>query len=131
MVSYIQLKHPLTSTTITLKPRIRIFKAYVSSIFLYNSVVWTLTKALENSIDVFLSNLPRKILDIRWPYKISNKNLYKCTRQDPWSQNIKKGRLRWLGHLMRLHVESPAQQGLQDSMCLNKRHPGKSKTHMD
>ncbi len=33
--------------------RIRIFEVYVSSIFLYNSEVWTLTKALENTTDVF------------------------------------------------------------------------------
>ncbi len=32
MVLYIQDKHPLTSTKITLKTRIRIFKAYVSSV---------------------------------------------------------------------------------------------------
>ncbi len=50
-----------------------------------------------------------------------NKDLYKCTRQEPWSQNIKRRRLRWLGHLMRLPVETPAQQALQESICPTKR----------
>ncbi len=53
MVSYIQHKHPLTNTKIPLKTTIRIFEAYVSSIFLYNNEVWTLTITLENTIDVF------------------------------------------------------------------------------
>ncbi len=123
MVSYIQHKHPLTSTKIPLKTRIRIFEAYVSSIFLYNSEVWTLTKALEKTIYVSQINLIRKILDIRWSHKISNKDLYKHTRQEPWSQNIKRRRLRWLGHLVRLPVETPAQQALQKSL-----HPTQKKT---
>ncbi len=59
MVSYIQHKNNLTSTKIPLKTRIMIFEAYVSSIFLYNSEVWTLTKSLAKSIDVFSEESPK------------------------------------------------------------------------
>ncbi len=128
MVSCIQHKNHLTSTKIILQTRIRIFEAYVTSIFLYNSEVWTLTKALEKTIDVFLRNLLRKILDIRWSYTISYKDLYKCTKQEQWSQKIKSRRLRWLGHLMRLPTETPAQQALQEDLHPTKGPPGKPKT---
>ncbi len=116
MVSYIPHQNHLTSTKITLKTRIRIFEAYVSSVFLYNSQVWKLTKALEKTIDGFQRNLLKKILDIRWSYKISNKDLYKCTKQEQWSQKIKRRRLRWLGHLMILPTEKLVQQALQESL---------------
>ncbi len=76
----------------------------------------------------FQRNLLRQILDIWWPYKISNKDLYKCTKQEPWSQNIKRRRVRWLGHLMRLPVETSVQQASQESLCPTKRPPGKPKT---
>ena len=33
--------------------RLRIFKAYVESIFLYNSELWTFTETLEDKIDSF------------------------------------------------------------------------------
>ncbi len=122
------IQKPSHSTNITLKTRIRICEAYVSSIFLYTSKVWTLTKALEKTIDVFQRNLIRKILDIWWPYKINNKILYKHTKQEPWSQNIKRRRLRWLGHLMRLPIETPVQQALQESLRPTKRLLGKPKS---
>ena len=28
---------------------------------------------------------------------------------EPWSKNIKRSRLKWLGHLMRLHDGTPAK----------------------
>ncbi len=88
----------------------------------------TLTKALEKTIYVFQRNLLRKLLDTQWPYKISNKDVYKRTKQEQWNQNIKRRRSRWLGHLMRLPVETPVQQALQESPCLTKRPPGEPKT---
>ena len=57
----------------------RIFNVYVASIFFYNSELWTLTKKLENKVDVFQRRLLRRILKIKYPKKISNENLYKKT----------------------------------------------------
>ena len=44
--------------------RLRIFKAYVESIFLYNSELWTLTKTLEDKIDSFQRRLLRKVIRV-------------------------------------------------------------------
>ncbi len=65
MVLYIEHKNHLISTKITLKTRIRILVVDVFSICLYNREIRTLTKALENTIDVFQRNFLRKILNIR------------------------------------------------------------------
>ena len=49
--AFIQYKEILTSKKIELKIRLRLFNAYISSVFLYNSELWTLTKTQENKID--------------------------------------------------------------------------------
>ncbi len=45
--AFIHHKHTLTSSKTTLKIGIRIFNAYVTSIFSYNSQLWSLTKKME------------------------------------------------------------------------------------
>ena len=73
--------------------RLRIFKAYVESIFLYNSELWTLTKSLEDKIDSFQRRLLRKVIRVNWPRLISNVDLYNRTHMKPWSNIIQKRRL--------------------------------------
>ena len=70
--AYSTYKITLESKKLKLKTRIRLFQAYVESIFLYNSELWTANKKLENDIDVFQRNLLRKILQIHYPHTISN-----------------------------------------------------------
>ena len=53
-------ENPEITNKISLSTRIRAFNAYVTSIFLYNSELWTLTKNKENKIDTFQRNLLRK-----------------------------------------------------------------------
>ncbi|KAJ8036935.1 hypothetical protein HOLleu_17604 [Holothuria leucospilota] len=106
----------LTSKKIELKTRIRLFDAYISSIFLYNSEVWSLTKTQEHAIDVFQRSLLGGMLRISWPYTLSNDVLYERTGAKPWSENITMRRMKWVGHLLRLPAETPARQALQESL---------------
>src|SRR6266581_2799535 len=88
MLSYNTHQNILQDKKLNLKTKIRIFESYVSSIFLYNSELWTLTKKLENEIDVFQRILLRRILKIKYPYIITNENLYKRTKIIPWTKEI-------------------------------------------
>ena len=77
----------------------RAFDAYISSIFLYNSELWTLTSSIEKQIDSFQRRLLRKnILNIKWPTVMSNEDVYNQTKANKWSIVIKRRRMRWLGH---------------------------------
>ena len=78
------------NSKLTIKNKIRIFNAYIESIFLYNAELWTLTKKLAEDINIFQRSLLRKILKIAWPKKISNKDLYSKTKTVEWSKKIKK-----------------------------------------
>ena len=115
MAAFNQYKSILLDKKLGLSIRLRVFNAYVKSIFLYNSELWTTNKKVNNTIDVFQRNLYRKMLQIRWPHRISNIELYKRVNTEEWSTTVKRRRLIWVGHLLRLHEETPAQQALAEA----------------
>ena len=100
------LKSKLMSESV----RIRVFKAYFESIFVCNSELQTLTKALESFINSFQFRLLRKLIHVVWPKIITNVDLYECTKATPWSITICKRRLLWFGHLLCLPSETLASQ---------------------
>ena len=121
MMSYNKYKNILESNKISLKVRIRLFNVYIASIFLYNSELWTLTKKLNNAIDIFQRALLKKILKIQYPFIIRNEIIYSRVQQNKWSELIQIRRLSWLGHLMRLDPSTPAQIALQESQVKNEK----------
>ncbi len=106
----------------------RIFNAFINSVFLYNSELWTLTKKLENEIDVFQRHLLRRILKIKLKDQVKNTKIYQLTETTPWSRKIKERRLKWLGHLLRLPTETPARKALEECLRPSKRPQGRPKT---
>ena len=125
------------NSKLTIKNKIRIFNAYIESIFLYNAELWTLTKKkkkkkkkkkLAEDINIFQRSLLRKIFKIAWPKKISNKDLYSKTKTVEWSKKIRKRRLLWIGYLFRLPEDVPTKQALAEDIRKVKRPRGKPKT---
>ena len=82
--------------------------------FLYNCGLWTLTRKLENQIDVFQRAYLRRIIGIKYPKKISNAELYKVTKQTPWSIVCRERRLTLFGHTCRLPEGAPARETLHE-----------------
>ena len=120
--SYKTLDKIFKSRTTSEKTKIKVFEAYISSIFLYNSELWTLTKNLENKIDSFQRKLLRNVLGFHYPKIIKNEDLYKKTKVIAWSNSIRKRRLSWLGHLFRLKEETPARKAL-NLFCIKAKRP--------
>ena len=102
--------------------KVRTFNAYSASVFLYNSELWTLTDTLEKKIDSFHRKLLTRVINICWPKLISNERLYEKTEATKWSVIIRKKRLNWLGHLMRLDRQTPVRLALFESL-----QPGRRK----
>ena len=115
------------NSNLTTKTKLRIFNCFISTIFLYNSETWTTTNTLNRQIDSFQRRLLRKALGIKWPNIISNSQLQRCTEQEPWSTTIKRRRLNWLGHLLRLHEQIPAKQALIHAIQPLRKPPGQPK----
>ena len=82
------------------------------SILLYGSETWRHTKALDEKLNVFVNTCLRQILQIRWPETISNKDLWRTTRQVPITETIKKRKWRWIGHTLRKDPTSIVRQSL-------------------
>ena len=115
MMAYQKYKLKLESNKISLNVRARLFNVYVTSIFMYNSELWTLTKKLENEIDVFQRRLLKKMLKIKYPNIISNVRLYEKMKEIAWSKKIRTRRLKWTGHLLRLDENTPAYKSFKES----------------
>ncbi len=104
------------SKRLNIRHKIRYFVAFAESIFLYNCELWTLTSTMEKKLDAFHRKELRWALGIFWPRVVTNKQIYQMTQQEPWSTKIRRRRLSFLGHLCRLHPETPARKALEESL---------------
>ena len=81
--------------------------------FIYNSEIWTITDTCEKRIDSFHRRLFRSyVFNTKWPKVIKNENVYKITNTEQWSSVIKKRRMRWFGHVVRMPENTPVQKAL-------------------
>ena len=108
--------------------KIRTFNAFASSVFLYNSELWTLTATIEKQIDSFQRRMLRQTVNIRWPKKTSSVNLHQMTKAEKWSNVIKGRRLKWLGHMMRMDKQIPVRKALEEALRPAKKRRGKPPT---
>lgn len=98
---------------ISLKTRMKLYNTLVKSILLYNASTWGMNETTKNGIDAFHRKQLRQILGIRFPRKISNKQLYKKCNEIPISINILKLRWQLFGHILRREQEIPANVAMQ------------------
>ena len=110
IAAYNKYKDLFNTRRISDHMKVRHYNAFILPILLYNSELWTLNKKLENKINVFHRKQLRRILKCYWPRVIKNEDLYKRTKQSEITTVIKGRRLRWLGHLCRLHEDTPAKK---------------------
>ena len=97
---------------ISKKRKLNLYRALVKSILLYNCGTWGVTKAEENKLDAFHRKQLKRILGIKYPKKISDKNLYRETKERPISETMKEARWKLLGHILRRTEEIPANKAM-------------------
>ncbi len=115
----------MDSKTTSMNLKMRTFESFISSIFLYNSELWTMNQKMEHIYFVF--HFMRRSLKLIWEDKITNDELYERTEQKIWSSIIKTRRLHWFGHLMRLPDTTPAKQSLREAERESKKPRGRPK----
>ena len=71
-----------------------------------------------NKLDAFHRKQLRKVLNIYYPTKISNKTLYKKCNKKPLSTHILESRWRLFGHILRRNEEIPANKAMQ--LCFHR-----------
>ena len=101
----------------SLKTKIQLYKMNrnLNSVFLYGSECWRVTKKDISEVEAFHNGCLRKIYNIFWPSKTSNRGLYEKAGCHSIVMEIKKRRLRWLGHVLRMPQERIPQSALMDT----------------
>ena len=72
-----------------------------------------ITKSLLHKLQVFINNCLGRILNIRWPEKISNKELWQKTNQPPGEEELKRRKWMWIGYTLRKPKHNITRQALQ------------------
>ena len=88
--------------------KIRIFKSNVIAVLLYGCEIWRMTKRDEAKLDTFLHKCLRRILRIYWPMRVTNEEVRKQARTCTISEQIRRRRWCWIGHVLRMdHHQNP------------------------
>ncbi len=95
---------------------------------MYNCEIWTLTKGLEEQIDIIQRQFIRRILNIRWYDRLTNEEVYSLSKCTEWSHKVKRRRISWFGHLCRLPKGAPAKLALFESLKPCEKPVGRPKT---
>ncbi len=98
---------------VKLKKKTQLYNVLVKSILLYNCSTWGMSVSDEDSMDSFHRQQLRYTLNIHYPHKITSKQLYKITQTHPISADIAKARWKMLGHVLRMHPNTPARKAMK------------------
>ena len=101
------------SKQLRVKTKIGILKSNILSVLLYGSECWKMTKGICKKLDTFQTKCLRRIRRIFWPEKIRNEDLLKSCNMEPISACVRRRRLRWLCHVLRLPNNSLARVALR------------------
>ena len=99
--------------------RLCMFNCLIMPLLLYNCGLWTLSKLLNDKLDKWQRRKLRVLLQIVYPQRITNNNLYTETKQSPVSATCRRRRLLWFGHVVREGPESASFQALELSINTN------------
>ena len=87
----------------------RIFKPNVMAVLYYGCETWKMTKGDEHSLDVFQHKCLRNIYRIWWPIRIENSMLRERARITLASEEVRRRRWKWIGHVLRMdQLSNPA-----------------------
>ena len=94
------------------KTKLKLYRSLVKSILVYNCGTWALTKSEEEKLNAFHRKQLRKVLNIKYPVKITNSSLYNKCEEHPLSIYILENRWRLFGHILRRNIEIPANKSM-------------------
>lgn len=104
--SYYSMQHLLKSRLISRKCKKRLYKTVVRPVVMYASETWVMTARDEEALNVWERKVLRRIYGpIRdedgWRVR-TNQEIYQLYEDPSLVTEIKRGRLRWLGHVERM-----------------------------
>jgi len=125
--AFCRLRPIWKSKQYSLKTKLKLYNSNVKTVLLYGSECWCVTKKDMGKVEAFHNGCLRRLLNIFWPNKIRNEDLYQRTGSSNIALEIKKRRFKWLGHVLRMPNENIPKIALRWTPT-GKRKPGRPKT---
>ena len=94
---------PVFVSNISCDVKMKIFQAVVTSTLLYSAETWNISVTDENRLSAFYNRCLRRIMGITWTDRISNRRLYEMSNQTSLITILRKKRLNWFGHVVRMN----------------------------
>ena len=87
---------------ISMPTKMQIFHAVVITTLLYGAEAWNTTVQEEKRLSAFYRRCLRRIIGVTWQEKMTNEEVYRRTGQPPFICLLRRKRLTWLGHMVRM-----------------------------
>ncbi|VDP76777.1 unnamed protein product [Schistosoma mattheei] len=110
--AFLQLKNICISEELSANIKVRIFNTNVKAVLPYGAETWRTTTTIIKNVQAFINSCLRKLLNVHWPYTISNSLLWDRTNQLPAEKEIRKRRWKWIGHTLRKSSNCITRQAL-------------------
>lgn len=98
--------------SLSVKLKMRCFRAYVLPVLLFGSETWGLTQKQADRLEVVHSDCLRQILNVRRIDRHSKQHLWSQCGTVSLAAHLTAHRLRWLGHVLRMGEERYPHQAL-------------------
>ena len=99
--------------TVNKKKRLKLYKALVRSVLLYNSCTWGMSAKDEAEMNAFHRKQLRKVLGVKFPTRMRNSAVYEQANAKPLSVDITTSRWKMFGHTLRMDERSPARLAMK------------------
>ena len=109
---FLRLKKIWSSSSISRRVKVRLYKTLVKPVLMYGRETWKMNKSDENKIDVFQSRCLRRIIKIYWQERITNKEVLKMAEIKNLSEDVRRWRWKFIGHIMRKEPNNDCRTAL-------------------
>ena len=95
---------------------------------MYGCETWKINQCAEKKIDVFQCRCLRRIFKIRSQKRITNKEVLKMVEIENLSEDARRRRWKFLGHIMRKELQNNCMQDCINLRPRGRRKKGRSRT---
>ena len=99
--AFVKLNRVWNFSNVSKKTKIRLYRTLVKPVLMYGCETRKMNEGDAKKIDVFQNRCLRRIMKIRWQDKISNRELLERANVERLSEEIRRRRWRFVGHILR------------------------------
>ena len=104
--AFVKLNRVWNSNSVTKKTKIKLYKTLVKPVLMHGCETWKMNEGDAQKINVFQNRCLRRILKIKWQDKVTNKELLERANVDRLSEEVRRRRWRFIGHILRKHPDN-------------------------